>query len=113
MFAGQAVIGDEGRDARQRQHGIAGADREFAAVGKQHQRVERVRQLAPIAEELGCTLAQLALAWCLANPHVSTVITGASRPEQVTENMKALDVVPLLTPDVLARLDDVMGNKPA
>ena len=55
----------------------------------------------PIADELGCTLAQLALAWCLKNPHVSTVITGASRPAQVVENMKALAVVPKLTPDVM------------
>ena len=51
------------------------------------------RRLRPIADELGCTLAQLALAWCTKNPHVSTVITGASRPSQVVENLAALDVV--------------------
>ena len=55
--------------------------------------------------ELGCTLAQMSLAWCLKNPHVSTVITGASRPAQVVENMKALAVVPKLTPDVMARIE--------
>jgi aryl-alcohol dehydrogenase-like predicted oxidoreductase len=49
-----------------------------------------VRRLAPIAADLGCTLAQMSLPWCLKNPHVSTVITGASRPAQVVENMKAL-----------------------
>ena len=76
------------------------------------ERVEKVKQLQPIADELGCTLAQLGLAWCLANPNVSTVITGASRPAQVTENMKALDVVPQLTADVLARIDQVLDNKP-
>jgi voltage-dependent potassium channel beta subunit len=65
----------------------------------------KVRNLVPIAEELGCTLAQLAIAWCAANPHVSTVITGASRVSQIEENMKALDVLPLLTDDVLARID--------
>ena len=54
------------------------------------ERVEKVKLLAPVAAELGCTLAQLSLAWCLKNPHVSTVITGASRAEQVHENMKAL-----------------------
>ena len=64
-----------------------------------------VRRLGPIAAELGCTLAQMSLAWCLKNPHVSTVITGASRPAQVVENMKALDVVAQLTPEVLARID--------
>jgi len=60
------------------------------------QKIARVRQLLPIARELSCTPAQLALAWCLRNPHVSTVITGASRPEQVVENMRALAVVPRL-----------------
>jgi voltage-dependent potassium channel beta subunit len=71
-----------------------------------------VRRLAAVADELGCTLAQLAIAWCLTNPHVSTVITGASRPDQVTENMKATDVADRLTPDVLERIDDVLGNTP-
>ena len=76
------------------------------------ERVEKVRQLKPIADELGCTLAQLGLAWCLTNPNVSTVITGASRASQVTENMKALDVAPKLTPELLERIDGVLGNKP-
>jgi len=53
-------------------------------------------------------LAQMSLAWCLKNPRVSTVITGASRPSQVVENMKALEVVPKLTPDVMARIDAVV-----
>ncbi|PWH15437.1 MAG: aldo/keto reductase [Ardenticatenia bacterium] len=74
--------------------------------------IEKVKQLAPIAQELGCTLAQLALAWCLKNPYVSTVITGASRPEQVMENMKALDVVPKLTPAVMERIEAILANKP-
>lgn len=77
------------------------------------ERIEKVKQLAPIAADLGCTLAQMALAWCLKNPNVSTVITGASRPEQVHENMKALDVLPMLTDEVMARIEDVLGNKPA
>jgi len=70
-------------------------------------KLRRVRKLAPLAQELGCTLAQLALAWCLRNPNVSTVITGASRPAQVQENMKALDVVPRLTPEVVARMEAI------
>ena len=69
-----------------------------------------VRRLAPIAEDLGCTLAQLSLAWCLKNPHVSTVITGASRAAQVRENMKALDVVGKLAPDVMARIDAALAG---
>lgn len=72
----------------------------------------KAKALGPIAKELGCTQAQLALAWCLKNPNVSTVITGASRAEQVVENMKALDVVPKLTADVMTRIDGVLQNKP-
>ncbi len=71
-----------------------------------------VRRLAPVAEELGCTLAHLALAWCLANPHVSTVITGASRVEQVTENMRAVDLAERLTDDVIARIEEILDNRP-
>jgi voltage-dependent potassium channel beta subunit len=67
----------------------------------------QVRALAAVADDLDCTLAQLAIAWCTKNPRVSTVITGASRPEQVEENLAALDVAPLLTDDVMARIDDV------
>jgi voltage-dependent potassium channel beta subunit len=69
-----------------------------------------VKRLGPIAADVGCTLAQMSLAWCLKNPNVSTVITGASRPEQVRENMKALDVVPLLTPSVMARIEAALAG---
>ncbi len=73
--------------------------------------VESVEKLESIARDLSATTAQLALAWCAHNPHVSSVITGASRPEQVKENMKALDVVPKLTPAVLERIEAaVAGN---
>jgi voltage-dependent potassium channel beta subunit len=75
--------------------------------------IARIRALADVADDLGCTQAQLAIAWCLKNPHVSTVITGASRPEQVHENMKALEVVPLLTDAVLERIEALMENRPA
>jgi voltage-dependent potassium channel beta subunit len=77
------------------------------------QKIEKVRQLAPIADELGITLSQLALAWCLKNPHVSTVITGASNPKQVEENMKALDAVQLLDEEVMQRIETVLDNAPA
>jgi voltage-dependent potassium channel beta subunit len=69
------------------------------------QKIARVRQLLPIARELSCTPAQLALAWCLRNPHVSTVITGASRPEQVVENMRALAVVPRLDAELAQTIE--------
>jgi voltage-dependent potassium channel beta subunit len=72
-------------------------------------RVEKVRALGKLAGELGCTTAQLALAWCLKNPHVSTVITGASRKEQVLENMKAIDVVSGLTDEVMKRIEEIVA----
>ena len=65
----------------------------------------KVRQLQSIADELDCTLAQLAIAWCASNPNVSTVITGASRAEQVHENMAALDVLSRIDADVKERIE--------
>ncbi len=74
--------------------------------------IAKVKELTPIAKELGCTMAQLAIAWCLKNPNVSSVITGASKPSQVVENMKAMDVVPKLTDQVAARIEGILENKP-
>jgi aryl-alcohol dehydrogenase-like predicted oxidoreductase len=67
-----------------------------------------VRALKVIADDLGCTLAQMSIAWCVRNPHVSSVITGASRVAQVQENLASLDVVPLLTKDVIARIEEAL-----
>ena len=69
-----------------------------------------VVKLGGVADQLGCTTAQLAIAWCLKNPNVSTVITGASRVEQVTENMKALAVVAQLTPEVMGQIQAIFGE---
>jgi voltage-dependent potassium channel beta subunit len=74
-------------------------------------KLEKVQALEPIAKELGCTLSQLALAWCLKNPYVSSVITGASRVEQVHENMKASEVTPKLTPEILEKIDKIVDVK--
>jgi voltage-dependent potassium channel beta subunit len=74
--------------------------------------ISKVKALQAIGADLGCNVAQLALAWCLMNPNVSTVITGASRVSQVHENMKALDVVPNLTPEVMERIEAVLQNRP-
>ncbi len=72
-------------------------------------RLDKVRRMTPIAGELGCTMAQLALAWAARNPaQVSTVLTGASRPGQVVENMAAIPVIAKLTPEVLARIDAIL-----
>jgi voltage-dependent potassium channel beta subunit len=85
---------------------------EWLQKGITPERVEKVRALKPIADELGATMSQFALAWCLKNPNVSTVITGASRAQQVTENMKALEIAPKITDEVLALVEEVLQNKP-
>jgi voltage-dependent potassium channel beta subunit len=74
-------------------------------------KLDKVMALGKIAEELDCTTAQLALAWCLKNPHVSTVITGATSVKQLQENMKAAEVAPRITPDVLEKIDKAFGVK--
>jgi voltage-dependent potassium channel beta subunit len=75
------------------------------------QKLVKVSALDPLAKELGCTLSQLALAWCLKNPFVSSVITGASRVDQVHENMKAADVVDKITPEIMERIDVIFEVK--
>ena len=69
--------------------------------------LERVQRLRPIADEAGLSLAQLAVAWVLQNPNVSSAIVGASRPEQVTENVKAAGVV--LEDELMKRIDEVLA----
>lgn len=69
------------------------------------------RQLKPIAERLGATQSQLALAWCLKNPNVSSVVTGASQPEQLDENIAALKLIDKLTPEILDEIDAITKNR--
>lgn len=73
----------------------------------------KVAQLTTLAQELGTNMPRLAIAWTIKNPHVSTAIMGASKVEQLEDNLKSLDVVPLLTDEVMARIDTILGNKPA
>ncbi|VVC74734.1 L-glyceraldehyde 3-phosphate reductase [Aquicella siphonis] len=72
------------------------------------QLVEKTKKLGVLAQDLGCTLSQLSIAWCLHNPNVSTVITGATKMEQLTENMGAIEVKPKLTPEVMKKIDAIM-----
>jgi voltage-dependent potassium channel beta subunit len=72
--------------------------------------VQAAKNLGPLAADLGATTAQLALAWCAHNPNVSSVITGASRPEQVKENMKSLALLPKLTPEVIGRIEKAVAD---
>ena len=74
--------------------------------------IEKVIKLASVAEIIGCTTAQLAIAWCLLNPNVSTVITGASKPAQIRDNMKAIEIVDKLSPEVVETIEEILDNKP-
>lgn len=74
--------------------------------------IDKVKALMDVASDLHCTRAQLAIAWCLKNPNVHSVITGASNPEQIRENMKALDVSERLTHAVMERIERILGNFP-
>jgi aryl-alcohol dehydrogenase-like predicted oxidoreductase len=73
--------------------------------GRERQR--RVAGLVPIAQDLGTNLSNLSIAWCLLNKNVSTVILGASKVEQLTENLEATEVVPLLNEAIQARLAEI------
>ena len=74
--------------------------------------IDDVKRLADFAKTLGLPVHHLALLWCLANPNVSTVILGASRKSQLEDNLSALKEKNKLTPDTLAHIDALLGNKP-
>ena len=73
---------------------------------------DKVRKLKTVADDLGITMAHLAIAWCLKNPDVSTVILGASKPEQLEHNLKASSAVPLLNEEVMLRIESILQNQP-
>lgn len=74
--------------------------------------VEKVRKLTPLAEKLGGSVASLALAWVIKNPNVSVAILGATKAEQITENVKCLELLPKLTEDVMQEIEGILDNKP-
>lgn len=75
-------------------------------------RLDKVRQLSALALEIGVTMPQLAIAWCLKNPNVSTVILGASNVSQLKENLNSLSVLPLLTEEIMTNIEAILQNKP-
>ncbi|OOF95187.1 hypothetical protein ASPCADRAFT_396952 [Aspergillus carbonarius ITEM 5010] len=75
--------------------------------------IKKIVGLKALADKMEVKLSQLALAWCLKNENVSSVITGASRPEQVVDNVESLKLLPRLTPEVMAEIDEYLQNKPA
>jgi voltage-dependent potassium channel beta subunit len=76
------------------------------------QKLQSVRSLQTLANDLGVSLANLSIAWCIRNPNVTTAILGATKKEQLTENLKSLDVLPLLSDEIMNRIDEVMQTKP-
>jgi voltage-dependent potassium channel beta subunit len=78
----------------------------------QEGKIDKLKKLMTLAEELGVSMASLAIAWTIANPHVTSTILGATKKEQLEDNLKALDVVKLLTPELMNRIDDILQNKP-
>ncbi|MCC5912857.1 MAG: aldo/keto reductase [Balneolaceae bacterium] len=76
------------------------------------QRLEKVKKISSVADKTGLTMPELALGWCLNNPDVSTVITGASKPEQVKQNMETMNKLDRLTEDVMKRVEEILDNKP-
>ncbi|KAJ1547841.1 hypothetical protein HK405_004810 [Cladochytrium tenue] len=91
---------------------IANRIREGLSTTEGKEKLEKVKALTVVAERLECTISQLAIAWTIKNPNVSTVILGASRPAQVVENVAALKVVPLLTDAVMEEIESILANKP-
>jgi aryl-alcohol dehydrogenase-like predicted oxidoreductase len=102
------------KDSRYGQEGLAFINGFWKRTGKEQwdEIIKNVNKLEPIAEKLGTKQSTLALAWVLKNPNVSSAITGASAPEQVYENVKAIDLVEKLTPEILKEIDDILQNKP-
>lgn len=75
-------------------------------------KLKKVKQLSELAKELDVSMASLSIAWCIKNPHVTTAILGATKKEQLTENLKAIDVIEKLTPEILEKIEDIMHTKP-
>ncbi|MEI7735668.1 MAG: aldo/keto reductase [Ferruginibacter sp.] len=76
-------------------------------------KVKKVKKLSEYAAKLGVTTAALSIAWCIKNPNVSTAILGATKKQQLLDNLKALDVLPLITPEVMGKIESIMKTKPA
>ena len=78
----------------------------------QDAKLEKVKKLAVLANEMGVSLAALSIAWTIKNPNVTTAILGATKKEQLTENLKALDVLPLLSEEIMTKIEAILENKP-
>lgn len=108
LLTGKYNEGDPG-DTRISLQGYGWLRQQFES-DESRQRLTKVKKLAKVAGDLAITLPQLALAWCLKNPNVSSVITGASKPEQIRENMRASDLVDQLDNGIMQRIETILQN---
>jgi voltage-dependent potassium channel beta subunit len=111
LLTGKYNSGTAPADSRVTQKGMEFLHKKLLGEEAQ-EKLPKIKQLQALAEELGTSLACLAIAWCAKNPDVSTVILGASKVSQLEENLKSLEVVPKLTTEVMKRIDQILGNKP-
>ena len=74
--------------------------------------LKKVKKISELANKLGVSTAALSIAWCIKNPNVTTAILGATKKQQLLENLKSLDIVPMLTPEVMEKIDAILKNKP-
>jgi aryl-alcohol dehydrogenase-like predicted oxidoreductase len=75
-------------------------------------KVKKIKELTGLSKELGVSTASLSIAWCIKNPHVTTAILGATKKEQLMENLKSVEIMEKLTPDVLEKIENIMQTKP-
>jgi len=100
------------KDARVNLPGYGWLKRMFESPEGQ-EKIRKATELSQLANEMGHSLTNISLAWCASNPNVSTVILGASNLSQLENNLKALDTLPVLTPEILEKIETILGNKPA
>jgi aryl-alcohol dehydrogenase-like predicted oxidoreductase len=77
-----------------------------------NEKIEKVRKLKGVSDRLGTSLATLSIAWCIANPNVTTAILGATKKDQLQQNLAALELYPKLDEDIMKEIDSIMGTKP-
>ena len=77
-----------------------------------NEKIEKVKKLKTVADKLGTNLATLSVAWCIANPNVTTAILGATKKEQLVQNLSALDLYPKLDQDIMKEIDSIMETRP-
>ena len=78
----------------------------------EEEKLKKVKKIAELSNKMGVSTAALSIAWCIKNPNVSTAILGATKKQQLTENLKSLEVIPKLTPEIMEKIDSIMKNKP-